>query len=86
MKALCLYEHTSSMQEQATELAILKGGQFLYSDSKADSSKTEVVVKSYKKPYMDASDQQSSRPDIPPLQLPTFSGKLENCTININFN
>ena len=40
MKALRMYEHTSFMQEQAIGVA---GGQFSYSDSKADSSKTEVV-------------------------------------------
>ena len=43
LKALRMYEHISSMQEQATGLSIAKGGQFSYSDSKVDSSKTEVV-------------------------------------------
>ena len=43
------------------------------------------MEKSGKKPYINASGQeQSSRPDISPLQIPTFSGKLENYTININ--
>ena len=82
-----MHEHMSSMQEQASGLAILKGGQFSYSDSKADSSTTEVAEKSDKKPYMDTSgQQQSSRPDISPLQLPTFSGKLDKCIINIYYN
>ena len=68
-----MYEHTSSMKEQAKGFAILKGEQFSYSDRKADSSKTEVVEKFHKKPYMDASSQeQSCRSDISPLQLPTF--------------
>ena len=87
LKALCMYEHMSPMQEQATGLPILEGGQFSYCDIKADSSQIEVAEKSDKKLYVDASGQeQSSRPDISPLQLHTFSGKLENCTININFN
>ena len=82
-----MYKRTSSMQEQATGVAILEGGQFSCSDGKTDPSDIERVEKTDKKPYMDASDQrQSSRPDVPALQLPTFSGKLENCTININFN
>ena len=55
--------------------------------SESDSSKTEVVEKSDKKPYMDASGQeQLSRSNISPLQLPTFAGKLENYTINMNCN
>ena len=87
LKALRMYERTSSMQEQATGVAILEGGQFSCSNGKSDPSEIERVEKTDKKPGMDASDQgQSSGPDVPPLQLPTFSGKLENFTININFN
>ena len=41
--------------------------------SESDSSKTEVVEKSDKKPYMDASGQeQSSRPDIRITTVPTY--------------
>ena len=87
LKAFRMYECTSSMQEQATGVAILEGVQFSCSGGKSDPSEIERVEKTDKKPYMDASDQgQSSRPDVPPLvQLPTFSGKLENCMINVNF-
>lgn len=85
LKALRMYEHTSSQQEQATGVAIIKGGQFYsYSDCK---SETELVEGSDKKAYVDVCGQgQSSRSDILPLQLPAFSGKLKNCTININVN
>ena len=41
--------------------------------SELDSSKTEVVGKSDKKPYMDASGQeQLSRPDIRITTVPTY--------------
>ena len=85
LKALRMYEHTSSQQEQAAGVAIIKGGQFS-SCSKSDSSETESMKRSDMKSYMDVSGhgQHSSTSDMPPLQLPTFSGKLENCTININ--
>ena len=76
-----MYKLTSSLQEQATGVAIIKGEQFsLSGDVKSDSSETElpVVEKSDKKSYVDANGQGQSSP----LQLP---GKLENCTISINF-
>ena len=86
LKALRMYERTSSLQEQATGVAIMTGEQF--SSGHNDVELSELIEKSDKKPDVDANAQggQSSKSEISPLQLPTFSGKLENCTININFN
>ena len=72
-----MYEHTSSLQEQATGVVIINGGQASYSDG-------ELVENSNKKPSMDTSEQEKSQKSPP--HLPTFTGKLKNCTININFS
>ena len=77
LKALQMYEHISSRQEQATGVAIINGGQASYSDG-------ELEENSDKKPNMDKSGQEKFQKSPP--QLPTFTGKLENCTININFS
>lgn len=80
LKALRMYEQTSSLQEQAAGVAIINGGH--HSDFKLDSSEMEKSDNN-----ASASGQgKSSRSDISPFQLPTFSGKLEDCTININVN
>ena len=76
LKALWMYKRTSSVQEQATGVAIINGEQA--------SSDGELEENSGKKPNMDMSGQGKSQ--ISPPQLPTFTGNLSNCTININFN
>ena len=77
LKALQMYEHTSSLQEQATGVAIINGGQASYSDGESEENAD-------KKPNIDKSGQEKSQKSPP--QVPTFTGKLENCTININFS
>ena len=88
LKVLRMYKCTSSLQKQATGVAMMTGEQFSSGHSDAESSETsKLIEKSDKKLDVDANAQgQSSKSEISPLQLPTFSGKLENCTININFN
>ena len=75
LKALRMYECTSSLQEQATAVVIINGEHYSSSgDVKSDSSETELLVveKSDNKSDVDANGQGQSSS----LQLPTFSGKL----------
>ena len=76
LKALRMYEHTSSLQEQATGVVIINSGQVSYSDGESEENSDKV--------NMDKSGQEKSQKSPP--QVPTFTGKLENCTININFS
>ena len=45
LKTLRMYEHTSFMQEKATGVVILEGGQFSCSGGKSDPSETERLEK-----------------------------------------
>ena len=71
LKALHIYKHISTLQEQTTGVAIINGEQYsLSGDVKSDSSETElpIIEKSDKKSNIDVNGQGQSSP----LQLPTF--------------
>ena len=80
MAALRSYEHTSYEQEQAAGKAIVSDEKLADNDQVA----TTDVKSSEKKSPMD-SDVQEAESSLKSI-LPTFSGKMENCTINFHFN
>ena len=80
MAALRSYEHTSYEQEQAAGRAIVSGEKLSDNDQVASTD-----VKSLEKKTPMDSDVQEAENALKSV-LPTFSGKMENCTIKFHFN
>lgn len=77
LAALRTYEHTSCDQDKAAEIAIVSGASFVSDQAVSKESKCE-------NPQMDT-DTKEAKKSLKAM-LPTFSGKIENCTINFHFN
>jgi len=81
LAALRSYEHTSCELEQAAGRAIVSDDRLSYDNQMA---KIESSITTNMDPPVDADTKQLE--NSLKTALPTFSGKMENCTINFTFN